>query len=361
MRNALVLMLFLISFTAFPQQTDWDHVDQKVARIPAFAENSIPALASWINKEFTNQPDQSRAIHRWIAMNLRYDFTSSIAELTKMENQMIVESAFQTRRSVCGGYAGLMDSLCKLVKIDSYVIDGYTIQDGKINPNPHAWVAAKINEKWYLFDPTWSSGSLVNGNYEHEFDGAYFMVSPEKMILSHIPFDPIWQFLDFPQYSKNETVFRTKTQYDFSDSIRKYMQLSNKQQITDEIRRIGESQATNQAIVKRLSFLYDNLDVELYNENIKLYNKAINIYNDAVTKWDDYINFRNKNLDNIQSIKKKRPLLDELIRSLDSAISIMEEMTSITSDVAGGANNLRRSIYTMKSQILEEKQLMSRS
>ena len=361
MRNALLLILFLISFTAYPQQTHWDQVDQKVARIPAFAEKSIPALASWIKKEFTNQPEQIRSIHRWIAVNLVYDFNSSIAELTKKENEEIVASAFRTRKSVCGGYAGLMDSLCELVDINSYVIDGYTIQDGKINPNPHAWIAAEINQNWFLFDPTWSSGSLVNGNYEHEFDESYFMVSPEKMILSHIPFDPIWQFLKFPQFSKSNQVYQTKTAYDFEDSIDQYLQLSDKLRITSEIRRIGESQTTNQAIVKRLSFLYDNLDVELYNENINLYNQAIQIYNGAVSKWDDYINFRNKNLDNMQSIKRKSPVLDELIHRLDKANAILQQMIELPSDLANGVFSLRKSIKLMKSQVQDEQQLMKRS
>lgn len=361
MRNILVLMLFLLSFIAYSQQTNWDQVDQKVARTPALAEKSIPALASWMNKEFTNQPEQIRAIHRWIALNLKYDFNSSIAELTKKENQEIIASAFRTRKSVCGGYAGLMDSICRLLNIDSYVIDGFTIQDGKINPNPHAWVAAEINKKWFLFDPTWSSGSLVNGNYEHEFDESYFMVSAEKMILSHIPFDPIWQFSEFPQYSKNNKVYRTKTMYHFVDSIDQYLQLSDKQRITDEIRRIDESQTTNQAIVKRLSFLYDNLDVELYNENINLYNQAINLYNGAVSKWDDYISFRNKNLDNMQSIKKKSPVLDELIQHLDKASAKLHQMIELPSDLASGVFGLRKSIKSMKLQVLEEKRLLNRS
>ena len=360
-RISIFLVLLFVGFAAFPQQNDWDRIDQKVAKVPASAEKSIPLLASWIKANFIGEKDRIRAIHRWIAVNLVYDFNSSIAELTKKENQEIIASAFRTRKSVCGGYAGLMDSLCVLAGIHSYVIDGYTIQDGKINPNPHAWIAAEINQNWFLFDPTWSSGSLVNGTYEHEFDESYFMVSSEKMILSHIPFDPIWQFLRFPQFSKNNKFFQTKTAYDFEDSIDQYLQLSDKQRITNEIRRIGESQTTNQAIVKRLSFLYDNLDVELYNENINLYNQAIQIYNAAVSKWDDYINFRNKNLDNMQSIKKKSPVLDELIHKLDKASAILQQMVELPSDLANGVFSLRKSIKLMKSQVQDEQQLMKRS
>jgi hypothetical protein len=361
MRIISFLFLFFISFAVFSQQKDWDYVDQKIAQVPPSAEKSIPALSKWINTVFLAKPERVRAIHRWIALNLSYDFNSSIAELTKKENPEIVASAFRTRKSVCGGYAGLMDSLFKLADIQSYVIDGYTIQEGKINPNPHAWVAAKIGEKWWIFDPTWSSGRLVNGSYEHEFDESYFMVPPEKMILSHIPFDPIWQFLEFPQYFVNGKVLRTNIRYDFIDSIQLQQQLTNKEQITNEIRRINETQTTNQAIAKRLSFLYNNLDVELYNENIKLYNKAIKIYNEAVTKWDTYINFRNKHLEDIRLVKKRMPDLEEMLEMLDKAGNLLKQMKELTSDLANGVFDLRRAIKSMKSQIQEEKNLINNS
>ncbi|NOU46991.1 MAG: hypothetical protein HOO86_08020 [Bacteroidales bacterium] len=361
MRIISFLFLFFIGFAVFSQQKDWDLIDQKIAQIPPSAEKSIPALSKWINVEFLAKPERMRAIQRWIAMNLSYDFNSSIEELTKKENHEIVASAFRTRKSVCGGYAGLMDSLCKLVGIQSYVIDGYTIQDGKINPNPHAWVAAKIDEKWWIFDPTWSSGRLVNGRYEHDFDESYFMVPPQKMILSHIPFDPIWQFLEFPQYATNDKVFRTTSRYDFIDSIQLHQQLSNKLQITNEIRRINEFQATNQAIAKRLSFLYDNLDVELYNENIKLYNRAIKNYNEAVTNWDTYIDFRNKHLDDIQHVKKRMPDLNKILDQLDHCSNLLQQMKELTSDLANGVFDLSRAIKSMKSQIQEEKNLINNS
>lgn len=358
MRIALLFVLCFVSSSVLPQKPDWNRVDQQVNQIPASAEKSIPALALWIKISFTTQPDRIRAIQRWIALNLKYDFTTPLSVITQKENPEIIAAAFKTRKAVCGGYAGLMDSVCKLMNIKSFVIDGYTIQDEKINPNAHAWVAALIDEKWYLFDPTWSSGSLVNGQYEHEFDESYFMVKPEKMIETHIPFDPIWQFQDFPVMSRNNGNAQQKTFYDFEDSIQDYFQLPDKQKITKEIDRINQTQTRNQAIVRRLSFLYSNLDVEIYNENVNLYNEAIKLYNDAVNKWDDYIGFRNKHLDDIQAIKKKSPKLDEVLQVLEKANHKLKQMKELPSDMSTGVFELRDAIRTMQSQVQGEKKLM---
>jgi len=357
----ILLALFLVSYAIYSQQIAWNHVDQSMDKIPKDAEKSIPALASWIQATFTSQPNRIRAVQRWLALNLEYDFKSYYKGTKQKENAEIITSAFRSRKAVCGGYAGLMDSLCKLMNIQSYVIDGYTIQDGKINPDAHAWVVGNIDEKWCEFDPTWSSGRLVNGAYEHEFDENYFNVSPSKMIQSHIPFDPIWQFLEYPIYSKTGVSPIKKIPYNFYDSIQIYLQLSSKQQIIDEIRRIYASQSTNQAVLRRIVFLNENLEVELYNENINRYNQAINMYNQAIEKWEKYINFRNKHKNDIQIVKRKSPQLDTMLETLNNASNTLNQLEDITGDLAKGVSALRKAIKAMKSQIIDEKRLMNRS
>jgi transglutaminase/protease-like cytokinesis protein 3 len=49
--------------------------------------------------------------------------------------------------------------------IQSYIIEGYTKQYGKVSSLAHAWTAAKINNKWYVFDPTWGAGYVNNGKF----------------------------------------------------------------------------------------------------------------------------------------------------------------------------------------------------
>jgi transglutaminase/protease-like cytokinesis protein 3 len=42
----------------------------------------------------------------------------------------------------------------------------------------HAWCASKIDNQWYIFDPTWVSGYVNNGSLP--FDDRYFKANPSK-------------------------------------------------------------------------------------------------------------------------------------------------------------------------------------
>jgi transglutaminase/protease-like cytokinesis protein 3 len=56
---------------------------------------------------------------------------------------------------------------------------------------------AKIDGSWYIFDPTWGAG-YVNKYFIKKLNNAYFKVEPAQIIASHIPFDYLWQFLNYP-------------------------------------------------------------------------------------------------------------------------------------------------------------------
>ena len=55
-----------------------------------------------------------------------------------------------------------------------------------------------ITMSWYFVDPTWGSGYLSDGRFVKQINNFYFMTKPKDMIRSHMPFDPLWQFLYNP-------------------------------------------------------------------------------------------------------------------------------------------------------------------
>jgi hypothetical protein len=176
------------------------------------------------------------------------------------------------------------------------------------------------------------------------------------MILSHIPFDPIWQFLAVPIFQK-KVIQAARIRFSYADSIQHHLQLNEKQKITDEIRRINQYMETNQAIAKRLSFLYENLDVELYNEKINLLNASVNLYNEAIGKWDSYIDFRNRNLDDIEKVRKKGYLLDEILTLLEKTNAKLQLIHEVPSEMTRSVFDLRNSVRSLGIQIKEEKRL----
>jgi transglutaminase/protease-like cytokinesis protein 3 len=50
------------------------------------------------------------------------------------------------------------------VGIETETISGYT-KNGAVDTMSHAWSASKIDNHWYIFDPTWGSGYVNNGSF----------------------------------------------------------------------------------------------------------------------------------------------------------------------------------------------------
>jgi len=83
-----------------------------------------------------------------------------------------ITKALKTRRGICENYATLFMDICNKTGIKSFVVEGYTKQNGFADYIPHAWSAALIDTTWYLFDPTWGSGYVNNGKFVSKINNA---------------------------------------------------------------------------------------------------------------------------------------------------------------------------------------------
>ena len=82
--------------------------------------------------------------------------------------------------------------------IKSFVVEGYTKQNGFADFIPHAWAAANIDAVWYMFDPTWGSGYINGGKFYKKINNEYFKTPPAVLLKSHIPFDYLFQLVNYP-------------------------------------------------------------------------------------------------------------------------------------------------------------------
>jgi transglutaminase/protease-like cytokinesis protein 3 len=73
----------------------------------------------------------------------------------------------------------IFKEIANKVGIDTETISGYTKQKG-VDPMSHAWCASKIDNQWYIFDPTWGSGFVNNGKFVNAFDDRYFKANLAK-------------------------------------------------------------------------------------------------------------------------------------------------------------------------------------
>lgn len=340
-------------------QSGWEDTDRRIMSIGSNRIETIGELSRLINQNFSDDAHKVRAMYVWLAHNIRYD-TRMMDELTREETDAeITVRTFEKRKGICEGYAGIMDSLCRLSGISSHIVSGYTRQEDKVDPLPHAWVAAKVNDNWYMFDPTWGAGSVVNNRFQKEFDERYFMVPPSTMIRTHMPYDPIWQFLKFPV---SHVDFRLgqinnagiRTLFAFEDSIRHHLSLSRPERMAQELRRINAA-GKDEALEIRKEYLNQALSVETLNAGIRLFNEATAMYNRGAERYNDYASLRNQHPNYKPYIEVLKKTLSEATESFVSVNAMLDETQFLHPDLKRNAAVLKRNAANMLRTIEQER------
>ena len=299
MKNIFLLFSLFFTLLSFGQvNTEYALVDTKMAAIPTNATTSTTAIAKYIESNFKNDSDKIRAAFYWTASNIRYDVVNMYAVNYNESVQDKIESALKSKKGVCIHYASIFNDLLEKMGIQTYVIEGYNKQNGKVADLAHAWNAARIDNKWYLFDPTWGSGYVNKGQFFKKLNNAYFKADPTKIIASHIPFDYLWQFLNYPItnaefYEGKIQINKTKKYFDFDKEIIVYNALSETDQLFESAERIEKNGLKNTLILERYEGKKKQLVILRKNSNLDKLNAIVNEMNEAVLLLNDFIHYRN--------------------------------------------------------------------
>jgi hypothetical protein len=299
MKNIYLILSLFLSILSFGQiNVGYALLDKQMSNIPKSSTNSTEAIANYINSNFKTDNDKIRAVFYWTATNISYDIANMYAVNFNETPQDKITKTLKTKKGVCIHYAEVFNEISNKIGIKSYIIKGYTKQNGKVGNLSHAWCAAKIDNKWYLFDPTWGSGYVNNGRFFKKLNDYYFKAEPSKLISSHIPFDYLWQFLNYP--ITNQEFYEGKTQinkskrfFDFESEITKYNKLSESDKLFDSAARIEKNGVKNAMILERLEGKKKQLTSLRQNTNIEKLNSIVNDFNEAVILLNDFVHYRN--------------------------------------------------------------------
>lgn len=312
MKNTLLFLSFFLHFLSFGQeQNHFLLIDEKMASIPSEKTQNTADIAYFINSNFKTETEKIRAVFYWTAANIRYDIAGISRVPTQETPQDRITKTLQTRKGVCADYSLIFNEIANLVSIKSFVVHGYTKQNGKINNLSHAWCAAKIDSIWYLFDPTWGAGYVNNKTFTQKLNNNYFKVNPAQLIASHMPFDFLWQFLNNPITNQEFIEGKTPTNkptYDFSSEIAKYESLPSKDQLFEKTQRIEKNGIKNQLILEAYNHAKKSLTVERENEISTKLNQIVSDFNEAINELNDFVYYRNN--------KFKPTLPDEEIKAM---------------------------------------------
>jgi hypothetical protein len=363
-----IISLLIITFSSgvFAQKaSEFSAIDNVMLQIPDSSTKSTKSIARYINLRFTTQNDKVRAAFYWVAKNIKYD-VKNMYSINFYENENeIVDKVLTTRKGVCMGYAALFTDIITKAGIRAYRIEGYTRQNGATDNLPHAWVAARIDASWFLFDPTWASGYLSNSKYVSQLNNAYWKTKPEEMIKSHMPFDPLWQLLNNPltnaEFNQGKTVAVAKRSlFNFNDSITVYEKQNEIERLTSFTARLEKNGISNSLLFDRYQYNKREIDYLKTKQFTDLYNKAVNEMNDGVNALNEFINYRNKQFTPMKPDAELKLMLGNIETQFADSKQLLEKIKSPDANERMSTNQLNRSIEEASKNLNEQKKFLTK-
>jgi hypothetical protein len=203
MRHIVVRIMVVswLTLTAAQAQPAFFHtlkIDRHARQTPAACTSSPTQLAQYLTAPYARDQDKARAIFSWIAYHISYDPKPPVAHVTRAALQA-PQQVLERRKAVCQGYANLFRALCTKAGLEARVVSGLSRQTGFGGIGGHSWNAIYLDGAWKLLDVTWAAGSVdLEGRHLQTFRDAFFLMPPEKFVLQHLPYDPVWQLLFRP-------------------------------------------------------------------------------------------------------------------------------------------------------------------
>ena len=347
----LIAVLLVGTFSALNAQNknEYSKTDNIALQMPDSLTQTAAGIANYVRSNFTDQSDRSRAIFIWIATNIEYDIENMFAINFYQNSGEIIDKALKTRKGICMHFAELFSEIANQAGIKSYVISGYTKQNGSVDYIPHAWCAGLIDSTWYLFDPTWGSGYIQNGKLVRQVDNFYFKTKPEQLIKSHMPFDPLWQFSYYPItnqefYDGNYLLNKNRPFFNYTDTLKQYERDSDIERLISSSNRIEQNGVKNSLIYDRLQ--HNKLEIEYYKNkmSVEKYNSAVNIYNEGVNQLNRFIDYRNKQFTPAKPDNEIRQMVESAELSFTVAREVLHEIISPDANIAASIVQLNTAI-----------------
>lgn len=363
----LTFLLLILQFKSFTLQAQGEVLfypaDSVARNAPADITRDAGTLSDYFLKLLPEKSDLLRAFYVWTTHEISYDVANMYTPPAVNDPEKLVRETLRSRKAVCQGYAELFHALCRRAGIETYLVTGYTKQYGQVMPLNHTWVVAGTDSGWYFFDPTWGSGHVTNQKFTRRFNPGYFMVSPEKMAESHMPFDPMWQCLTYP-YSSADFYRGTppdsagREPFRYQDTIRQWLAGDDERRYESTLRRVKANGIVNQNLSDYASLLNQNLHAvrmakenDLRNAIVRRFNQAVYHHNRASLLFNDYVGYFNKQFKPAKPDGEIAVLLDSCMINLSFCREILLEI--IPREAAMEQNRT----LLMKSQDLLEKQV----
>ncbi len=186
-----------------------------------------------------------------------------------------------------------------------------------------------------------------------------FSTNPATLIKSHIPFDYLWEFLNYPisnqEFYEGKTLQnKSKTFFNYVDSIQLYNQQSHIEQLISSARRIEENGVKNSLIFDRLQHV--KLEIENYKNklSVNLYNTAAVDYNEAINTFNEFIQYRNKQFTPQKPDAEIQNMIEQVKNKLSDAKTKLSKIINPDPNIISLTVQLNKSIDDAATHVKEQ-------
>lgn len=343
-------------------------VDNIALHIPVAYTKSTQQIADYFVSKFHDQTQKARAIFIWVTENIDYDVNKMFAiESGGHYNSSRIQSedaknTLKTKTGVCWDYACLFSDIANKAGLNSFVILGIAGAHSFGDPISHAWCATEIGSKWYLMDPTWGAGFIGHyytlkdpQRFHRKINNLYFMTPPEELIETHMPYDPMWEFLNYPitrdeGYEGNFSLNKNKPYFNYTDTLNKYINQSFIDRLKSVYNRIENNGIDDSVIIHVLKNYKSEIDY--YQGKM-----VLNLYNNAFNQMNNYFQYK----DNRFIPKKPNAAIKKMVDDAENSLSQSEELlTQIAEDAMNkqSLSELKSNIADLKIKIEQQQQFL---
>lgn len=352
----LLLLVFTLKLSKAQEINEFTEADNLALTIPDSKTNSTDSIARYIKSHLNSDAKKARAIYSWVTANIRYSSDSSNAINLGENQEAKITVALRRRKGVCENYAAIFNDICVKSGLRSFVVNGYTKQNGSVDKMAHSWCAALIDNAWYLFDPTWDEGRT---------NSRYFMVQPSEFISSHMPYDPMWQLLNYSishQQFYNSSFYKRNdvSYFNYVDSINAYFQMDSLHKLQSSALRILHGGLYNPLVKDNYNLIRMHIEIINQDKDVNLYNSSVADLNEATTILNNFIQYRNNQFTPEKTDAELQAMLDGIDNKLHSSLSKLDEIDRSEATFTIGTQQVREKINALMASSKEEKDFVQR-
>ena len=336
---------------------EFSAVDQRARMIPHEETYSTNAIANYITLHFKSDRDKLRAAYTWVTGNIRYNTDSMYSINWGDDPEKKITAALRRRKGVCENYAAIFTDIALKCGIPSFVVTGYTRQGGSIVRTGHSWNVVKVNNDWLLCDPTWDEAFRSSAKY--------FLLSPEQFIQTHMPFDPLWQLLDYPikQQEFNRAISYSKKNSDlfnYLDTAKAFFAMSELEQLESSSRRIREAGVVNDLQKNWLAYNKMKIAIFYEDDDMNLYNSAVADLNTANAIFNKFVHYRNNQFIPAKGDPEINTMLDPIASHLSAAFEKVNKIGRKIPNFQYDTGELKNRLFNLTRRVQEQKDFLKR-